>query len=139
MIDIDRGKVEALYLTRFWGSECSCAPRFIEAALGDGDVLLVLQPLATRPDYYMIRVDSSWHLHNCRVCEDQCPDELFEHLDEIYEAIEDEYGEKDRVRYLNENELDPGENPHSEDWPVLNLDCGSTWLAVDPTRYLRTG
>lgn len=137
MLDIDRAKVEVPYKTRWWGSDCTCDPRFVEAALGDGEVLLGLQPLNTRPNYYVIRVDSKWHLQGCRECENDCPDELVEHLDEIYDAIEDEYGWKDRIDESNA-ELAEGEEPDDTDWPVLNDDCGSSWFTIDPTRYLRT-
>jgi hypothetical protein len=138
MLDIDRAKVEVSYKIHWWGSDCTCEPAFVEQALGDGNVLLGLQPLSTRPNYYVIRVDSSWHLYYCHECEGQCADELVEHIEEIYEAIEDEYGEKDRRRYFNENDLEPGEEPDPEDWPVLDLDCGSAWFTIDPKRYLRT-
>lgn len=138
MLDIDRGKVEVPYETHFWGAKCTCDPRFVDEALGDGQILLGLQPLNTRPNYYVIRVDSSWHLYDCRDCEDECPDYLVEHIDEIYEAIEDEYGDKDRIRYFNENDLDPGEEPDSEDWPVLDLYCGSSWFTIEPSKYLAT-
>ncbi len=82
MLDIDRAKVEVPYKTRMWGSDYTCDPRFVEEALGDGNVLLGLQPLNTRPNYYLIRVDSTWHLYGCRVCKDECPDDLVEHIEE---------------------------------------------------------
>ncbi len=137
MIDIDRAKVEVAYQTRFWGCDCTCDPRFVEQALGDGNVLIGLQPLSARPNYYVIRVDSTWHLYGCRVCPGRCPDEITEHLEEIYSAIEEEYGEVESVRYNNENDLPEGEAPDSDDWPVLNLDCGSSWFTINPEKYTR--
>ena len=35
-------------------------PEFIRQELGNGDLLLAVTPLNTRPNYYLIRVDSKW-------------------------------------------------------------------------------
>lgn len=137
MLDIDRAKVEVPYATRFWGQDCTCDPRYVEKALGDGNLLLGLQPLDARPSYYLIRIDSSWHFYGCRKCKDDCPDQVTEHMDEIYDAIEDEYGEADRIEESNQ-ELEPGEEPDSTGWPVLSLNSGSCWFEADPAKYLRT-
>jgi len=138
MLLIDRSKIEVPYKTRWWGQDCICDPRFVEQSLGDGDVLLGLQPLNTRPNYYVIRVDSSWHLSGCRACADQCPDELVEHLDEIYDAIEEEYLEVDSIRYNNEHDLSEEEEAGSDEWPVLDLNCGSSWFVMDHSKYITT-
>lgn len=139
MLNIDRAKVEVPYKTRWWGSDYTCDPRFVDQALGDGNVLLGLQPLNTRPNYYVIRIDSSWHLSCCRECEDKCPDELIDHLEEIYEAIDEEYCDVDSIRYSNENDIEEGEEPDSDKWPALDLYCGSSWFALNPVQYLLSG
>lgn len=133
-LDIDRAKVEIPHPTRFWGQEYTCEPKFVEQVLGDGRALLGLSPLNTRPNYYVIRIDSTWHLYGCRVCKDECPDEVTEHLDEIYEAIEDEYGSAEQIRESNEE--DPDEEPESDDWPVMSCDSGSSWFTLDPKEFL---
>ncbi len=76
-------------------------------------------------------------MQGCRLCKDECPDQLVEHLDEIYDAIEDEYGDVERIRYDNENYLEPGEKPASDDWPVLSSDSGVSWFEADQFKYLR--
>ncbi len=133
MLLIDRSKVEVPSKVRFWGQESARDPRFVEQALGNGEQLVAIQPLSTRPHYYVIRIDSSWHLYGCK-CPDDCPDVIQEHLDEIYEAIEDEYGEKDSVRYSN-SQLEDGQEPDSDEWPVLDLDCGTAWFSIDPREF----
>lgn len=132
---IDRKKVEATYPVRWWGQNYICQPRFVESILGDGRALLALQPLNTRPHYYLIRIDSSWHLDYCRVCgiSAECPDDLREHLDEIYEAIEDEYGNADSIRY--ENKTHPDEPLVDDSWPVFDDEVGTCWWLVEPTKY----
>ncbi len=137
-LPIDRAKVEIPYRTRFWGSDVTCDPRFVDEVLGDGMVLLGLQPLATRPHYYLVRVDSSWHLDGCRACPDECPDQLVEQLEEIYEAIEEEYGECEHIRESNED-LEDGEDPDSDAWPVFDYGCGTSWFTVDPKPFLKGG
>lgn len=137
MLEIDPKRVKR-YWTRWWGQRIFCDPRFVKQALGDGNVLLGLEPLNTRPHYYIIRVDSRWHLSGCssRACdEDECPDELVEHLEEIYEAIEEEYGEVNRIRESNEEY--PEEKPDSDEWPVMDLDIGASWFTFwSPEKYL---
>ncbi len=142
-LQIDRARVEVPYPCRWWGSDYMCDPRFVEAALGDGMVLIGLQPLNTRPHYYVIRVDSSWHLHNCRVCDhkERCSDELPEHLEEIYEAIEDEYGDRRRVEECNAEALkeDPKYVPESSTWPVFDDEVGTSWFLMDrPEQFAPT-
>jgi ferredoxin len=136
MLNIDRSKVEIPYETNFWGQKCECDPRFVEEALGDGESLIGIQPLSTRPHFYVIRIDSKWHLSGCRVCADACPDELTEHLDEVFEAIEDEYSS---VFYAEDNGsdgLEDGAEPQSPGWPAFNDDCGVSWFSINPRSYL---
>ena len=132
-MNIDKAAFEKPHQVHWWGTECTCKPVLIDAVLGDGKVFLALQPLTTRPQYYGIRIDSSWHLEQCSKCENECPDELFEHLDEIYEAIEEQCGDVETARSANQ---DPDAEPESTDWPMFDLDCGSTWWVIDETRYL---
>jgi hypothetical protein len=98
------------YKTHFWGQECTCEPVLIDAVLGDGMMLLSFTPLNTRPNYYLIRIDSSW-LH--------CDDGLYDYLDDIYEAIEDQVGPA-------KFEGDDGEEEQAE-WPALDDENGSCW------------
>jgi hypothetical protein len=85
------GKVRKARITRrrlvhHWGQPHFVTPAYIPAFLGDGGMLLALQPLDTRPKFYLIRVDSSWSTSNF---DETC---VCDHLDEIYDAIEDWFG-----------------------------------------------
>jgi hypothetical protein len=71
------------------------------------------------------------------VCKDKCPDELVEHLDEIYGAIEEEYSSADHIEESNA-ELEVGEEPDSTDWPVFDYDCGTSWFTIDHERFKPT-
>ncbi len=87
-------------------------PVFIETALGDGDTLLGLSALNTRPNYYLIRIDSKW-------LDKENTDEIYYHLDDIYEAVEEQCGTRDY-------EDDDG-NECLAEWPALNLNAGCSW------------
>lgn len=102
---------QAAYL---WGQKHFVRPVFIRAALGDGNILLAVTPLNTRPNHYFIRVDSKW------LTKDDT-ETIYDHLDEIYEAIEEQCGSKDAD--CDED----GGNYTCNDWPALDLDCGCSW------------
>lgn len=86
---------------------------YVWEAMGDGLKLASLTPLATRPTSYALRVDSSW-------------DDLGEHVEEMYQAIEAEYGNCDDKWYPEDDE--PEEPPEWwGEWPALNASCGCTW------------
>ncbi len=102
---------------RFWGQHYQIAPASVEQVFGDGMKLIGLAPLNTRPNYYVIRIDSSWDL--------DASDEFLDHLEEIYDAIENEYGAR-RTCYC-----DP-ENDECEkcrEWPAF-CDEGSSWFEL---------
>ena len=99
---------------RLWGQKSMIRPVFIETALGNGDQLVAIVPLNTRPNYYLIRVDSKWSLRNTD--DGDC---LYEHIEEIEEAIEDECGRK----YETNDDGDEVEMP----WPALDCDSGVSW------------
>ncbi len=106
------------YLTRrrwayLWGQKSMIEPVFIPQALGNGDKLLAVTPLNTRPNYYLIRVDSSWSDFNT---DEPC---VGDHIDEICDVIEDYVGPK-------HFEDDDG-NEVSEPWPYLDDECGVSW------------
>lgn len=95
---------------RFWGGEYTVMPRLCSRVFGDGRALMYLTPLNTRPNYYVLQVDSSWDLDG---------DEMHDRIDDIYDALEDQFG----PAYDDE----VGER----EWPALDIDAGSTWGAMD--------
>ena len=72
----------------------------------------------TRPDLYVIRVDSMVQLSDSK-CEDSDL-HIRSLLDEIYDAIEDGYGSSD----ADEDD----ETEESKPWPTLNLNAGACWF-----------
>lgn len=124
----------------WWGCKSEVTPAIVDAHLGNGRRLLRFQPLNTRPDYYLIRVDSKW---------DCGSDEFLDnHIEDVIETIIDQYGEIEREReYLEEDLREQGIEPTGDNtdlagnedrmgWPVLSLDSGYTWGTVC---FLRRG
>lgn len=118
-----------------WGYYYDVTPAVAKGHLGDGRQLLMVQSLNTRPNYYLIRIDSSWSVDNS--------DEWRDRMDsEVYEMLIDEFSEKEREReFLAEDLIAAGIEPTAENtdldgnedrlgFPVLNLDCGHAWELI---------
>lgn len=93
--------------------------------------LIAITPLNTRPNYYLIRVDSGWWMDavewrryaGIAYDVDLDPEKhIAEHIDEICEGIEDEVGSK----YFED---DNGEYVLAE-WPALDDECGVSWCTA---------
>ena len=99
-----------------WGVEYhNQVASLIDRIHGDGQCLIYLIPLATRPNYYIMRVDSS-----VREMIDDDGDEIRELVDEEFLCeIEDEFGRR-------EDEDEDG-NETLEPFPALNDSCGFSW------------
>ena len=87
---------------------------------GDGAKLLGIRPPCSVPHYYVILIDSKWT--------DLRGDEFYDFLDELYEAIGDEFVEHhDDCEDCNESNR---WNCEHRRWPVLDLENGSRWFAI---------
>jgi hypothetical protein len=120
MLKITSKKLKKLtkpYYTRFWGQKRLARAVFIETALGDGNKLIALSPLSSRPNYYLIRVDSSWSIDN------DDPICICDHIDEIYDAVDAELGPMEWTDDRGRNRI--------EKWPALDYSYGSSWWEVE--------
>lgn len=111
---------------RFWGRDYFVTPRLVEWAHGDGLQVIYLMPLNTRPNYYVLRVDSKLDLSS---------DEFRDLLDvEIYSAIEDEY-----LPAHEEWTADNGRTYRRHNYfPALDEECGSSWGQLCVLKALTT-
>lgn len=116
-----RERLEKRRWVRFWGQRRMQHVVFVPTVLGDGLKMLAVQPLNTRPNYYLLRIDSSWHTSNYK---SPC---VADNMDDIYEAIEEYVGPK---WWTDDNGRE-----RCEVWPALDDDCGSSWW--DATDYLK--
>jgi hypothetical protein len=124
-----RSLIEVEREVTFWEQKYRITPLLVDAVLGDGKKLVGLQPLDTRPDYYVIRVDSGWSMSNFDFGELFC-----DHLEEVYEAITNQFWEREREReaLIYEDGVPPEEADLANyeeklGWPCLSLSCGVEW------------
>ncbi len=104
---------------RHWGSEIhNHVPVLINKIHGDGQCLLAIVPLNTRPDYYIMRINSS-----CRQMVADDGDEIRNLLDEkLLDIIEDQCG--------SHNWEDDEGNIQHDPFPTLDLDSGCCWEEI---------
>lgn len=115
-----KARVERRHRTTFWARTYVIKPRLIDAVLGDGKKLLSVVPLNTRPNYYVIRVDSNWSTSNWDDGET-----VGQHIEEILEAIEEQFG---RAWYDD----DPPQRKYGRPFPALNDEVGVGWGEFRP-------
>lgn len=124
-LDDLRTRIEVEETARLWGQKHTITPRLVGQIWGDGKKLIGIQPLNTRPNYYVVCGDSNWDLES---------DEFMDLAeDEIFTAIEEEYGSRD-CRYCGGSFGEDGcEHCRGEDWrefPALNIDAGWCWFDI---------
>jgi hypothetical protein len=85
-------------------------PAVCSRAFGDGRALLALSTINHRPRFYVIRIDSTWR----DLVED-------EHIDSIYDALLEEFGDAEQVE---------ADEPRLE-WPAFDGANGSSWWRLE--------
>jgi hypothetical protein len=111
-----RQRIERRQQAYLWGQKYFITPRLVDEAFGDGQTLIHLTPLNTRPNYYVVRVDSRWG-----ESAEGLNDEFRDTLDDIYESIEDQYG---RAIWWDEEDEDEDDR---EQFPAFDDECGTCW------------
>lgn len=115
-VDALRQTVERRRKVNFWGSDYFIQPRVVSRVFGDGARVIYYTPLNTRPSYYVVLVDSTWAVS---YSDADAADYVGEHIEEISEAIEEDFGpaewKDDRGRI------------HHDPFPALNDETGVSW------------
>ena len=126
-----RRLIEVESRVEFWGKKYRRKPLLIDRIFGDGKQLVGIQPLNTRPNYYVIRIDSGWDLSNWS------DGDLFsDHLDEVLDAVEDQFPviEAERSRPIGggvpEERADLAYYPKELGWPAIDLGSGVHWFEL---------
>jgi len=112
------GRIETLVKPRiviFWGQRRRITPRLVDRVFGDGKQIIGFTSIAQRPDYYVVRVDSSLDLTGHT---DDRKRDIYEHTDEIITAIKDQFGV-------------PGPRGGNRSFPVASFSCGSAWWPIE--------
>jgi hypothetical protein len=87
-----------------WTQPHIVRPALVREKFGNGRHLLAIAPIMHRPLYYLVWVDDTWFGGP-----DAKKELLREHLDAIYEAIEDEFGYREEGAPFRWPEADFGE------------------------------
>lgn len=103
----------------FWGRKYTITPRLISRVFGNGRYLLCVTPLAARPNYFVVRIDSS--IKKFDACTSFPVTSLRYLVDEIIEAAEEEYG------YFGDEEYREANGDESRGFPVCDWGIGVTW------------
>jgi hypothetical protein len=93
-----------------WSQPYMVRPALVKAKFGDGKRLLGLMPIMHRPCYYLVWIDSSWDIDG---------GVLRDHLDEMWAAIAEEFGER------------PYEDERPYRWPEEDASDGCSWFEAD--------
>lgn len=133
-IDMLKEAIEVEFIGTLWvdGDRSPMTPYVIKETFGDGMHLMTVSTINQRPNYWVVRVDSSWigaHWPYYRGGQDVRGD----HIDEIIDVIEDECGRAGI--YLDEpcdncedtcckcsDDFDSGEA-----FPEIDYDYGYSW------------
>jgi hypothetical protein len=111
-----RERIEAPHLRRMWGQQRMVQPRLVDAVFGDGGLLVGIEPVNSRPQYYVVRVDSTLALG-------LGSDEFRDLLDlQIYESIAEQFGKVDD---------EDADDADGEPWPALDLTYGCSWFKYE--------
>lgn len=84
------------HMSCLWGQKHRIRPALVSQIFGDGGQVIGFESFDTRPDYYLVRVDSSWSERNCG------KDPICNHINEIITAIECDFGSH-RDEYKHDN------------------------------------
>jgi len=107
-----------------WGQPSTFVPYVSDTVWGDGLALLLLQPLNSRPCYYVVRIDSRWVVGDDRDPPDGAP-ELWDFIDHIELELEAEFGSA-----CEEDEDEPDEEL-PRPWPAYDGNSGCSWGRTD--------
>lgn len=128
--DVEREEEQVL-----WGQVYRGTPRLVSEVFGDGKQWVGWRPLASRPNYYVVRVDSRWNLSNWGRGEP-----LSDHITDIYQAVEDEFGSADcsscgEIFGDGDGHCDECADMTASDaeWPALDDSVGGCeWFEYEP-------
>lgn len=115
--------------TKFWGQRQIIQPQLLDKIFGDGKQLMYVTPLDTRPNYYVVRIDSKTDLNS--------HDTYTNFIEQVLQAIEEEFDSVDNYeqKYIKDTLMcrryyaDKGERWKSYDkvtkFPMLHWSGGS--------------
>jgi len=114
-----RAVIERRQVAYLWGQRKFITPRLLGTFFGDGRQLVAFSPVNTRPNYYVVRIDSGMVLSNWDKTGRPI---LLDLTDSIWEELEDEFGEC----HCEED------GKECRCWfPIVDDGCGSEWWGLN--------
>ena len=114
--------------TMFWGKNITITPALVDEVHGDGLQIVYLSSIYTRPNYYILKIDSSIILGDDKSLSDEDQSEYGTVWEMLLRMIEDQY---DNIERYKENKdglyVDCNEDvePFEYCFPMLNWGGGS--------------
>jgi hypothetical protein len=122
--------IETPFLGTLWthGDSGMLTPYVCECSFGDGMGLLCLYTISQRPNYHVVRVDSTWEAN----------DVVGENIEDILTAIENECGNArcgysgSSLRWPREERIENCQCEECDDeyvsvWPEIDANIGCSW------------
>lgn len=109
-----------------WGKKYKVTPCLVDQVWGDGKQFIWLAPILIRPNFYVVRIDSKTGTEG---------DDWPEVLEEIYDAIDDQFGRCCDQAY----ETGECECSHHETWPAFFDWGGCCWGDMTEKELVRFG
>ena len=130
------------YLATLWSDNINIKPEIIAETQGDGLQVVYLEPLDTRPNYYVLRIDSSIDIDNDEIVhyngEEIYIAEMLLQLVETQHNTIDSYTEintNEGTRYFLDEEEENLLTVEEVAFPVLHW-SGGCWGAMKDVSYL---
>jgi hypothetical protein len=120
--------------SRLWGQECAIAPAFVDTGRGDRRQLVWVQPIDTRPDYYVLRIDSGEDVEGDDYNWDEKLLCAIEEVFDSYDRYNWDWDEKGN--WVGKYPYDEDEPPIEYKWPMLQWSGGS-WGVIKNYRKLK--
>lgn len=121
MTDAEAKEYSATYCSRrsvrFWGTESKVKPVLIRAVFGDGKRPMWLEPMMSRPNYYVFSGHSGWSMENSG------ENAFCAYLEQVYQWVEEQVGNSDDKRERGESKRDWERRTN---WPALDT-SGMSW------------
>ena len=105
-----------------WGRKRIVKPELLTISFGDGNKIIALRSINTRRDHYVVALDS-----RTGICGEDAEIDIFDYIDDIYEALEDEFG---RCACMSCSGEDDGDETGHDSWPSPCLNGGSEWWGL---------
>jgi hypothetical protein len=143
-LDMLKEAIEKPFLGSLWthGDSGMLTPYVCECSFGDGMHLLKIATINQRPNYHVVRVDSSWTERvDYRDGFDR-EDSISEHIDDVMMAIEEECGRArcgysgSSLRWPREERIadcqcEECDDENVSEWPEIDDNGGCSWGSVD--------